>query len=147
MPQFIPTGGQLQFNAPRLPTKTMISAVKNIVCPTSTEERTNNVETARVATIPFTANITLRWINVNINGKAYKIDLGDQILTLATQVVDIASLRAKIVDGHYGLNNLIGEGSQLTIAVVSTNLVITITSEAAYLPVSVQSATAAVNFV
>lgn len=147
MAQFIPTGGQLVFNAPKPEGTTLISTSARIICPSATSLPTNNTETARVATIPFTGNITLRWINVTIKGVAYKIDLGDQIMTLPTQAADIATLRAKIINNLYGVDNLIGKGNQLTIAVVSTNLVITITSEADYLPVSVQTATAANNFV
>lgn len=143
---FSPTGGQLVYNAP-VRSGTMIQSVGNIICPTATAARTNNAETARVATIAFTGAITLRWVEATINGKAVKIDLGDQIMTPATQAQDIESLRQKIVNNFNGLNNLIGKGSQLTIAVVATDLVITITSEAAYLPTKVQTATASVNFV
>lgn len=142
-----PTGGQVYASAPTR-TANNFPFRAGEICPCDAGVVENAVETARTATIAFTAAITLRWFSVQINGETYKVDLGYQLMTPATATADIAQLKAKLSESFGGVNgSLFGGAQQLSIAVVSTNLVITITSAAAYLPVSIQTGTASVSFV
>jgi hypothetical protein len=142
-----PTGGQILAAAPsRVPNNAPF--IPNQLCVCDQEAPTNATETARVATIAFTAAITLRWYDVTIKGVPYRIDLNNLLMTPTTQADDIAKLREKLVNEFGGLGgSLFGGADQLTIAVVSTDLVVTITSVADYLPNDIQTATATVNFV
>jgi hypothetical protein len=142
-----PTGGQILAAAPsRVPNNAPF--IPNQLCVCDQEAPTNATETARVATIAFTAAITLRWFDVRINNVDYRIDLGNLLMTPATATDDIAKLKDKLTNEFGGVRgSLFGGAAQLTIAVVSTNLVVTITSVAAYLPLDIQTATASVAFV
>lgn len=142
-----PTGGQLLGVAPSRQLNNFPFRAGEI-CSCDQTVATNATETSRVATIPFTAAITLRWYDVTIKGVPYRIDLNNLLMTPTTQADDIAKLREKLVNEFGGVGgSLFGGADQLTIAVVSTNLVVTITSVADYLPNDIQTATATVNFV
>jgi hypothetical protein len=116
-----PTGGQILAAAPsRVPNNAPF--IPNQLCVCNQEAPINNVD--------------------------YRIDLGNLLMTPATATDDIAKLKDKLTNEFGGVRgSLFGGAAQLTIAVVSTDLVVTITSVAAYLPLDIQTATASVAFV